>query len=113
MGRPGWMWVDVGDVCRCGQMWAVIQFGRNYSVPVEATFKRGEHASVLKSCLFYLFLLFHCWKENRRDCRRCSEKVRSDITAAVKGLLEGHAWHLAYGPSNHAVDPGWLGELGV
>ena len=29
-------------------------------------------------------------QENRRDCRRCSEKVRSDISAAVKGLLEGH-----------------------
>lgn len=49
-------------------------------------------------------LLEH-YKENRRDCRRCSEKVRSDISAAVKGLLEGHV------QSNHRTSLGLLSDV--
>jgi len=49
-------------------------------------------------------LLDH-YKENRRDCRRCSEKVRSDISAAVKGLLEGHV------QSNHRTSLGLLSDV--
>lgn len=49
-------------------------------------------------------LLEH-YKENRRDCRRCSEKVRSDITAAVKGLLEGHV------QANHRTSVGLLSDV--
>eukprot|EP00438_Fugacium_kawagutii_P010450 Skav231144 [mRNA] locus=scaffold2333:148666:176262:+ [translate_table: standard] len=53
-------------------------------------------------------LLEH-YKENRRDCRRCSEKVRSDITAAVKGLLDGHA-RLSV-QSNHRTSVGLLSDV--
>lgn len=39
-------------------------------------------------------LLEH-YKENRKDCRRCAERHRSDVVSALKSLVEGivHANH--------------------
>lgn len=49
--------------------------------------------------------LLDIYRQNRKDARRCSERVRSDVTSVLKSLVEGTV------KANHATSIGLLADV--